>query len=483
MKNLKRFLAGITAIAAIMTASVSCSSSDSNSENSNSNNPESETSANTENPEVQKNADISGQTIYWAADYDINPSENAERSAALALFEDVYGGHVEYVPTNNLSETLLSGAQVDMVSYEYDSLPNGVSKNYYQPLDNYYGILEMDSDLWSNMTGVIDMFAYKDSHYVIPYSLSDPLVLIYSRAKIKELELDDPYELYQQGAWDWDAMLNMMEAFVYGESGSEEGGEEADSESKTKSDENLYGICGRFGQAMLQSTGHSVVKYENGALSNNISDPEIEKAEIFMQELAKKELYNPEWTEYFPNDNSTLFFAASDWALGRSNAENPEADLMVVPFPKAKGADSDYITCNFNAKLLTSNSDKGEAVATYIKCERLAAVDEAYKAAAKTEATAEVKSFSGETKSVVTAEQYDAVSSFLDPTSITPVFDFGYGMGERMYGYGLGTYETRGVMNNLEQILLNGSSAADSWETLRNAMNGIVTEEITKLGA
>ena len=46
---------------------------------------------------VKNDPDIKGQTIYWLADYDINPKNNQDRSVALSLFEDKYGAKVEYV--------------------------------------------------------------------------------------------------------------------------------------------------------------------------------------------------------------------------------------------------------------------------------------------------------------------------------------------------------------------------------------------------
>ena len=41
--------------------------------------------------------DISGQTIYWLSDYNLNPEEGEKRSTALALFEHVYGANIEYI--------------------------------------------------------------------------------------------------------------------------------------------------------------------------------------------------------------------------------------------------------------------------------------------------------------------------------------------------------------------------------------------------
>ena len=83
----------------------------------------------------------------------------------------------------------------------------------------------------------------------------------------------------------------------------------------------------------------------------------------------------------------------------------------------------------------------------------------------------------------MTEEQYDAIQSYLDPENITPMFDFGYGMGDEMYGSGEYTYETRGVMDNLEKALLEGGEQVDSWATLRDAWTGVVTEKVNEFNA
>lgn len=472
MNNLKRFLAGLLSITAMMTAAVSCSDKDSSSSENNEHYKSEDDFAVSADEEIkgENDVDISGQTIYWLADYDLNPTNNNDRSVALSLFEDVYGGKIEWIQADSnekfstLAQRILAGDPVDMFPYEWDAVPNGVSKNQYQPLDPYYDILEMDTDLWEDMTDVIDMFEYKDSHYVIPYAISDPLIITYSRKMMEAEGLEDPYELYEDGEWDWDAMMEMMNTFV----------------SNAPEGSTRYGINGWFGQAVIQSTGHTVVNYDNGVFTNNIDDPEIEKAELLLQEMATKQLYNPTWIGYFPDDQSTLFFAMANWALGASNAKNQDADLMIVPFPKSPDADENYLCCNFAAKMLVDGSDKGEAVATYIKCERLAATNEEYKEVAKQKALVVEQSASGVVKSYVTEEQYDALQSFLDTDNTTPMFDFGYGMGERMYGSGEYTYETRGVMNNLQEALLEGNEAVDSWAALRDAWTGVITEEVER---
>lgn len=144
---------------------------------------------------VANDPDIKGQTIYWLADYDLNPTNNQDRSVALSLFEDKYGAKVEYVSCTSdtkfdtLASRILGGDPVDMFPYEWDAVPNGVTKDQYQPLDDY---LDLSDDIWSDMTDVIDMFQYKGKHYVVPYCLSDPLLLTYSRSMCEENGLDDP---------------------------------------------------------------------------------------------------------------------------------------------------------------------------------------------------------------------------------------------------------------------------------------------------
>ena len=66
--------------------------------------------------------------------------------------------------------------------YEWDAVPNGVTKEQYQPLDDY---LDLSDDIWSDMSDVIEMFKYKDKHYVVPYCLSDPLLITYNRSCVR----------------------------------------------------------------------------------------------------------------------------------------------------------------------------------------------------------------------------------------------------------------------------------------------------------
>ncbi|MDE5565050.1 MAG: extracellular solute-binding protein, partial [Oscillospiraceae bacterium] len=364
MKKLTRILAGLMSLS-LLVGMTACSSETAK----DSSHYKEQDDVNVSTADVNKDIDLNGQTIYWLSVYDLNPNNNNDRSVAMTLFEDQFHGKVEWIQCTSddkfdtLTNRILGGDPVDMFPYEWDALPNGVYKDQYQPLDDY---IDLDDSIWDGIRDGIDMYEYNGKHYVVPYAISDPLLIIYSRRLCEENGLDDPYELYQKGDWDWDAFMEMMKTFV------------ANGDSSNQ----RYGIAGWFGQAMVQSTGKTIVNFDGKQFTNNISDPDIEKAENLMAEMHSLNLYDPNWYSYFPDTGNVLFYGMSDWSLSASNANNPDADLMVVPFPKSPDADEYYLCANYAAKMLVKNSTAGEAVGTYIYCERLAEINEDYKQAA-----------------------------------------------------------------------------------------------------
>lgn len=467
--NFKKIIAGIMSISMMFSLGACSGSSDGGSTDGDTTTTAGRTKEEDEvtvadlGEKYPNDVDISGQEIVWMADYDINPSNNDDRSVALTLFEDTYGGKVKWIQTtsatkfDDLANKIMSDEQVDMFPYEWSCLPNGVYKDQYEPLDDY---INLDDDLWADVKYMAESLVYNGKHYVIPYAISDPVCIQYSRELMQEEGLDDPYELYQKGEWTWDTFMDMMEKFVNNADDGEE----------------RFGINGWFGQAVVQSTGKTIVTYDGSKFANNITDPQIEKAELLLQQIAQENLYDPSWKSYFPEDGLTLFYAmGGTWSLGESNGKNPDGDIMIVPFPKDPDADKYYACANYAAKMLVKNSQRGDAVATYIKCERIAQVEDQYKETAKQKALIQTQDAKGNVIKYITEEQYDAFQKYVEQ-DISPVFDYGFGMGSRMYGDGEYTYETRGVMNNLMEALLNGE--VNTWAELREAWSSVVDTEI-----
>jgi len=414
----------------------------------------------------QAESPAENKTLVWLSDYDINPQPNEKPSAALALFKERYGSEIQYIHVDSrdkytvLGMKLQADEQVDIFPYDAETIPNQALNNYFSPLDEYSDILEADTPMWDDMRDVIEALKYKGGHYVMPYSVSSPDMLIYSKTALSALSLPDPYELYKRGDWTWSKFKELMVSYVEANGG--------------------YGVCGNFGQGMLNSTGEPIVKNSDGVFSNNMSSPAIEKAELFIQEIASQKLWNPDetWT-YYKNDKNTLFFAESDWALAESNLKSEEDELMIVPFPKMDDADSYSSGYNVNAVMLVAGSELGEAAAAYIKCEREVQTTPEYQAILKEKATSEQKIATGAVVGYIKPEQYDALQEFLNPSVIKPVIDTGYGMGSRMFGTDTYSYETRGILNNLNDAFLKYPANAESWEVMLATWQGIADVEIS----
>ena len=410
--------------------------------------------------------DLSGQTINWLADYDLNPPAGQDRSVALALFEDVCGAKVNFIPCGiqdkftKLAALRTSGENVDMFPYDSGVQPYGVSRDLFAPLDPFFEEIGVDTTLWSGMEDVIDNLEYNGQHYVLPYSISDPTILVYSRKLVNESGLGDPYDMWQNNSWDWDMLTELMDTFV---KGAEPG-------------KPRYGISGWFSKAALCSAGEPVVKYTDGQFTNNLHHPLIGGSENIIRYIRDQNLCRPGWNNlsYSP-EMDTLFFAGSGaWALSESIAACPDADLMVVPFPHAHGAPFYHSDAELNAKMLVNGSDKGEAVAAYIRCERLAAEKAEYKQIARDAALAPKDG----ANAAMTEEQYDALQACLDPKQVIPMYDFAYGMGTEMYGNGDYSYDKKGVMTNLEEAMINRDITA--WEELREKCSPIIDKAIER---
>ncbi len=467
MNKLKRTLAGTAAITVILSVSVSCD----NKKSSVSDDKSVSDTAPTEQVTEPVTEDPDKMTITWLGDFSITPDSGESRSTALALFEEQYGGKINCIRSTNgenlsiLDSMIAAGEQLDLFPYYPEYFPQGVIKERFEPLDPYFDTLEYDSDLWHGIRSAAEEFSYNGQHYVLPYSMSDPLVLTYSRKVMEENGFDDPYKLYSEGKWNWDVFMEMMEKFVA----------EPSSDWIPK-----YGIAGSFGQGVIPSAGKTVVSCENGKLVSNIMSSEIQKAQELMNSISSKNLYRRDILGSFPTNGCTLFFADNGWSVGESNAANPDKDIMIVPFPKSGEASGYTFSGSYNARLLVKNSQKGEAAATYIKCERLAASDPNCLESAKKHALEEVKTSSGIVRSSMTEEQYDVLMSFCDPEKLAPAVEFGYGMGDSMNTMGDYTYETRGVMNNLEIKMLEVNPAEFKWEDMRSDCKSVIDKALAE---
>lgn len=386
--------------------------------------------------------DSSVGEICFMSDYDLNPVAGQNRSIALTLFEDVYGGSIKWIPTTrdtmyeDLSKAVLGGEQIDMFPYTDNALPWGVSQDLFQPLDDY---IDLSAEMWSGVKGLADRMAYNGKHYAVPTAIGDTTLLIYDRKAVEDAGMDDPYKLYKDGKWTWDSFISMMKEYPE------------------------TGCSGWIGKGIMQSTGESYVNYDGTAFTSNLDSEALAKAgEI--QDQINGPMYDGQW--YDTLDENILFLGMGSWAVPQCNEANKDGDVFFVPFPSEDGSGK-FITADINSKMLVKGSDKGKAVAKYLECERLAETEEKYVAAQKKAAV----------ENGMTEEQYDFLKELRNPDNV--VFDFTYGMSKEVSNLASG-YKTRGAVNNLNDgILLGFSDAPESWSGLRDKFKEVIEKDIS----
>ena len=459
MKNYKKMLAA--ALAVSMTASLTaCGSGDSGAADTSATTEEITTTEKTEwtgdnvaveaeDGALSTDVDISGKTLKWMGIYDLNPTNDSpERSAELALFEDTYGASIEYIPTtsdkrfDDLATAIVGGTSPDIFIYEWRTFPYDISKGQYQPIDS---LIDWEDPMWADVKGEADKFIWNGEHYIAPlgYATSDTQILMYNQRLVEDEGLDDPYELYLNGEWDWDTFTDMMKTFV-----------EVDPAAR-------YGIGGWWANAFVYTAGETMVTYDGSKFANNMNSAKIERAQGVLEDIFKSNLIKRGWIgpESAFTTNDLLFYGMGTWAYNAAAESMPDDTIQIVPFPKDPESDKNYVSNKINAYMWVKGSENGDVVKAWLDCNRLVNYEEKY-----TEVT---KQKFLENNAGWTSEMYDISMEFYDSDKFVQAYD---------YGYGLSTLMGDEVMGILYEGIANEIS--ESWIQTRDSYAVIVDEEI-----
>ena len=156
-------------------------------------------------------------TVKFCAYYNIQDDQKGTEQCMI-FNSDLFGGNIEYISTPSTTDALLeklsnliaSDDSPDLVEKTAMRYPGNISKNMFEALD---GKIDIDSPLWSDMKEVAESYAWNNKHYYYPHRITTSYALNYSKKTIEENDLPDPYELYKNGEWTWDAWRDMMVKF------------------------------------------------------------------------------------------------------------------------------------------------------------------------------------------------------------------------------------------------------------------------------
>ena len=311
--------------------------------------------------------ELENKTIKWFSFYDPFHATTSGNTKALSLelFETKYDGEIEYVETtwqnrfNDLSTKILGGEGVDFIAGgDLDGFPKGVPNGQFQPYDEY---IDWENPLWAEWKDLNDMFVMSGSHYLIVPQSTIGQIVIYNRATIESLGLEDPAAMFANGKWTWDTFRDMLIDYV-------------DVESEQ------YGLDGWFNEKPLMLTsGVPAVEMRDGKLVHNLMDPNLERAMNFMYELntsglvLDKNLFN--WVEHpeFIGEGKELFYIGGTYLLEGApeiwtTNFGAQEDVMFVPLPKDPQAEQHYVPAGMEAYLLCKGAQNPEGVMRFMEC-------------------------------------------------------------------------------------------------------------------
>lgn len=319
---------------------------------------------------IQPIPDNAEKEIIFLGEYDLNPTEGSpEKSTELQLFESK-GGKIGFRATSNderfndLASAIMANKDVpDIFKYEWLAFPSQVIKQMYQPIDD---IVDFSDPLWKDSKDTADQFVLNDKHYVAPLGYSASAMLCYDKSVIVAEGLADPYELYENDSWTWNAWKDIMSDYVGAAGG----------------DEVRYGVNGFFRTHIIQQTGKKFVEYDmkKNQFVSNMNDPDIENGQDFLYDLTKEGLVLDGWIgsarECF--DQNCLFYAMGDWAYSGANSPSEKEHWGIVPIPQYDENQQKITTSDMTSYMWVRGSEKRDAVKCWLECCRASYTDPKY---------------------------------------------------------------------------------------------------------
>lgn len=410
--------------------------------------------------------DITGTVVKYIGCYDLTTAGDVK--PAYKYFQETYGAEieVEIVADSAIMETLAkymaADTSPDLVDARDNTFPYLISKNSYEPLDDY---IDLTAPQWDGVTDIIDGYKINGKHYYYPWAYYvSPNFLIYNRGLFQEYGIDDPKELWDAGEWTWDAFYDCMVKFT-----------------SNSPDENALGLYGAVSTTAINSTGEALVGFENNQLVNNLRSAGVERAQQFLEKLKKEglsALYYGTYSnvDHYPIiDGNAAFHSVGDWKISDYSRQQKlrakkgeDIDIFFVPFPRDPSTDEYYYTLDTFGYLVPSGSKNVQAACIFINCMRLSNTDPELKEVTR-ESIMKSKAY--------TEEQYELWNYFHEVSNFENlVVDYAT------------CFDTDAINSTITPMLedvpfIVSADSDNSWTTLRETNYNIVDAKIQEINA
>ncbi len=402
-------------------------------------------------------------TITYLGENDLNPTKaNKEMSVELKLFEQK-GGKIKFVKTANqerfdkLASSIITGVdRPDIFKHEWLAFPSQIIQERYLPIND---LVDFDSPLWSDVKSTAEQYMFNGNYYVAPLDFVPSAMIFYDKAMIQENALDDPYDLYMKGEWNWDSFHELMSDYVNGGT----------------ADAPRYGVNGFFKPHIVQQTGKTMITKNGDTFINNTADPDIERAETFLYDITKEGLVFNDWIGGARDcfSKNILFYGMGDWAATGNQAPKEDETWGVVPMPEYPNNPQKITTSDMTAYMWVTQSTKGDAVKCWFECVRASKTDPEYVESNKQTFFANNPYWTEEMYQV----KMDVVSK-----EYLQIFDYGFGvsanLGDRNSFDG-----NQCLIDALygDVTVIDEEGSQSTWTQVRDQYKSIIDSEIKKL--
>ncbi|MCH5205842.1 MAG: extracellular solute-binding protein [Oscillospiraceae bacterium] len=279
---------------------------------------------------------------------DLESSEAAE--LYLKNYADGVSGKIiscEFVTSKNLasrlSERISADLSPDLCDRSDNSYPYLVSKNLYENLTTY---IDIASPQWAEYYDYIISRETAGARYFYPTKVTvSPEVLIYNSTRFKQLGLEDPAELWKNGAWTRAKMSQMLVA------APKIGG---------------ANVLENF----LASSGISLVSADVNGFAVRLNDDNFKKNALFVNEN-----YTPvsDTGAAAILSGECAFLSVNDVTLAQIRREYSAEELRIVPFPVDEEAEGIVYNTLSEGFLVPKRAKNIKGAACFINCSRIAA--------------------------------------------------------------------------------------------------------------
>jgi len=249
-------------------------------------------------------------------------------SAKAAAFEKATGIKIKFVQTGlggeyttKLSSLIQQKNSPDLACIGQENFPALIMQNNFQTLD--VAKLNLKDPIYDIDT--MNTFKY-DGKYYGAMVKSSTMITFYStffnRDMFKKYGVKNPYELWQEGNWNWETFVSTAQ------------------DIKKKAGLSNAVACDYGAYYIVQSAGTDPVKFNNGKIINNCKDPMLETAWKFKNELKTKyNIMDGSGSHSSFMGGNTAMLLTGNYIAQRGDVLDKQAkfDWAMAPIPCPKG--------------------------------------------------------------------------------------------------------------------------------------------------